>query len=112
MPHVTSTLERQRVCGHGPAMRSGDVRDALLRRLARVEGQVRGLRRMIEEDRYCVDVLMQVAAARAALGRVAKILLDDHVQTCVAEAFDSGDPAEREAKIAELIEVFDRFCRP
>ena len=64
---------------------------------------------MVEADRYCVDVLLQVAAARAALDQVGKLVLGAHVETCVAAAFASGRPAEREAKLAELLEVFARF---
>jgi len=88
------------------------ARTRLARRLARIEGQVRGLRRMIEEDRYCIDVLVQIAAVRGALGRLARILLEDHVRTCVTAAFESDDAADRERKIEELLEVFDRYVEP
>jgi DNA-binding FrmR family transcriptional regulator len=78
-------------------------------RLRRVAGQVAGIERMLEDDRYCVDVLMQIAAVRAALDRVGKVVLRSHVETCVAEAFASGRPREREKKLEELLEVFARF---
>jgi CsoR family transcriptional regulator, copper-sensing transcriptional repressor len=76
-------------------------------RLARIEGQVRGLVRMIDDDRYCIDVITQVQAVRAALARVERLVLQDHVGHCVADAVASGDQAERERKIEELINVID-----
>ncbi len=78
-------------------------------RLARIAGQVAGIQRMVEEERYCVDVLLQVAAVRAALDRVGKLVLTGHVETCVADAFASGKPRERREKMDELLEVFARF---
>jgi DNA-binding FrmR family transcriptional regulator len=78
-------------------------------RLARIAGQVAGIQRMVEEDRYCVDVLLQIAAVRAALDGVGKLVLGQHVDTCVAEAFASGSPRDRRRKRDELLEVFSRF---
>ena len=69
-----------------------------------------GLERMIEEDRYCVDILLQVAAARAALDGMGKVLLNGHIETCVTDAIASGRPKERKRKIAELMEVFSKFA--
>jgi DNA-binding FrmR family transcriptional regulator len=92
-------------------MMDPETRDQVDRRLKRIAGQVAGIQRMVTDDRYCVDILMQVAAVRAALGKVSQLVLDSHIQTCVSEAFESGDPSDREAKIAELIRVFDRNCR-
>ena len=80
-------------------------------RLKGVSGQVEGLQRMIEEDRYCVDVLTQISAVRAALAKIGKVMLESHIQTCVKEAFDGRDPANRAAKIEELVKVFDKNCR-
>ena len=77
-------------------------------RLSRVAGQVAGVQRMVEDDRYCVDVLMQIAAVRAALGKVSKLLLESHIETCVVGAFDSDDAEDRAAKIAELMRIFDK----
>lgn len=77
-------------------------------RLKRISGQVAGIQRMVDEDRYCVDVLTQISAARAALAKVSKILLESHINTCVTRAFDSRDEADRQAKMAELIRIFDR----
>jgi CsoR family transcriptional regulator, copper-sensing transcriptional repressor len=83
------------------------TKDELQRRLARIEGQVRGISKMVEEDRYCIDVVTQVSAARAALDKVALGLLDDHARTCVLDA--EGD--ERERRTEELMEVVGRLVR-
>jgi DNA-binding FrmR family transcriptional regulator len=87
-----------------------DTREQARRRVRRIAGQVAGIERMIEEDRYCVDVLLQVAAVRAALDGLGKQLLSAHVETCVADAFASGRPKERKEKAAELMEVFAKFA--
>ena len=84
---------------------------ALVRRLHRIEGQVRGIERMVEEDRYCIDVLTQIAAVNTALESLAFRILDDHVNHCVAGALASGDPAEADAKSKELLEAVHRFSR-
>ena len=86
-----------------------ETRTGAALRLRRIRGQVEGLERMIDEDRYCVDVLHQVAAVRAALDGVGKLLLRSHVETCVAEAIRSGRARERDEKIDELLEVFARL---
>jgi DNA-binding FrmR family transcriptional regulator len=78
-------------------------------RLKRIAGQVVGIQRMVDEDRYCVDVLLQIAAVRAALDQVGKLMLGAHVETCVADAFASGSAGERRKKTGELLEVFSRF---
>ena len=78
------------------------------RRLNRIEGQVRGLQKMVDEDRYCIDVLTQVSAAKAALESVALLLLADHTETCVADAIRSGDG---EAKVKELNSAVERLVR-
>ena len=80
------------------------------RRLRRIAGQVAGLQRMLAEERYCVDVLLQVAAVRAALGEVGKVVLASHVETCLTDALRSSGPRERRAKLDELMEVFSRYC--
>jgi DNA-binding FrmR family transcriptional regulator len=79
--------------------------------LKRIEGQVRGVLRMIEQDRYCVDVLTQVSAVRAALHKVEAQILRDHVSHCVAGAFVSGDPADQRTKVEELVETISRMTR-
>lgn len=86
---------------HEPAYKA-----QLLRRLARIEGQVRGIRRLVEEDAYCVDVLVQISAARAALQAAGLSLLDRHVRTCVASAIKMERADE---SIKELIDVVKRF---
>jgi DNA-binding FrmR family transcriptional regulator len=91
-------------------MRS-EIKPASLRRLKRIEGQVRGLSRMIEEDRYCIDIITQIAAARAALRRVEEEILRDHVAHCVDDAITSGNRAEQRRKIAELMDVIGRADR-
>jgi CsoR family transcriptional regulator, copper-sensing transcriptional repressor len=83
----------------------------LLKRLARAEGQVRGVARMIEEDRYCIDILTQLAAVDTALESVALEILDDHVKHCVAGAIASGDDAEAAVKIDELLAAVRRFAK-
>lgn len=77
-------------------------------RLARVEGQVRGLAQMVEKDRYCIDVITQVRAARAALGKIEQVILSDHLGSCVEAAIVSGDPEQQRSKVAELIDVLGR----
>ncbi|MCF8478510.1 MAG: metal-sensitive transcriptional regulator [Pseudolabrys sp.] len=82
-----------------------------LKRLKRIEGQVRGLARMVEEDRYCIDVVTQIAAVRAALRKVEEEILRDHVAHCVEHAIKSGDKADQRQKIAELMDVMGRAAR-
>ena len=77
-----------------------------LGRLRKIEGQVRGVQRMIEADRYCVDVLTQMRAIRRALAKVEEQVLAEHVRSCVADAVRSGDERDREDKLQELMEVF------
>lgn len=88
-----------------------DARTAALARLKKISGQVDGLVRMLEQDRYCVDVLLQIAAVQSALGRVGEIVLGSHVETCVAEAFERGDARSRRAKTDELMDVFSRYAQ-
>ncbi|HEY7297474.1 MAG TPA: metal-sensitive transcriptional regulator [Xanthobacteraceae bacterium] len=88
-----------------------DIKASSLRRLKRIEGQVRGLSRMVEEDRYCIDVITQIGAARAALRRAEEEILRDHVAHCVDNAIASGNQAEQRRKIAELMEVIGRADR-
>lgn len=87
------------------------TKPAVLKRLNRVEGQVRGLARMVEEDRYCIDVVTQISAVRAALRRVEEEILRDHVGHCVQHAIDSGDKTQQRKKIAELVETLSRTSR-
>jgi DNA-binding FrmR family transcriptional regulator len=86
-------------------------KDALTKRLHRIEGQVRGIERMVAEDRYCIDILTQIGAVSTALERVAFAILDDHVQHCVAGALASGDAREAQAKAEELLRAVHRFAK-
>lgn len=81
----------------------------LVQRLKRAEGQLAAIRRMVEDDQPCVDVLLQIAAVRGALGKVGQLLLRTHVQTCVTDALRSGDESARAEQVDELIDVFARF---
>ena len=96
--------------GSYPGMQS-DVKASSLKRLSRIEGQVRGLARMVEDDRYCIDIVTQIAAVRAALRRVEEEILRDHVAHCVEHAIRSGDADEQRKKISELMDVFSRTER-
>ena len=83
----------------------------LLNRLSRIEGQVRGVARMVEEDRYCIDVLTQLQAVRAALSRVETEMLKDHLSHCIEAAITGGDVAEQRQKASELIELLERSAK-
>jgi DNA-binding FrmR family transcriptional regulator len=82
---------------------------ALLARLGRVEGQARAISRMLDEDRDCVDVLLQISAAQGALGKIGEVLLASHIEHCVSEAFESGDEEARTRSISELMDIFGRY---
>jgi DNA-binding FrmR family transcriptional regulator len=88
-----------------------DNKEALTKRLHRIEGQVRGIERMVENDRYCIDILTQIAAVNTALESLAFKILDDHVKHCVADALRSGDPAQAQEKSDELLAAVHRFSR-
>ena len=86
-------------------------KDALVKRLHRIEGQVRGIERMVEDDRYCIDILTQIAAVNTALEAVALKILDEHVRHCVAGALTSGDETDAATKTDELLQAVQRFAR-
>jgi CsoR family transcriptional regulator, copper-sensing transcriptional repressor len=88
-----------------------EAKTSSLRRLNRIEGQVRGLVRMVEADRYCIDIMTQIAAVRAALRRAEEEILEDHVAHCVEHAIASGDKREQRRKVNEIIEVLGRAER-
>jgi DNA-binding FrmR family transcriptional regulator len=104
VPGVTSTSPAA-AYGYAP------YKDQLQKRLARIEGQVRGVSRMIEEDRYCIDILTQLGAIDTALEAVALKVLEEHVQHCVAGAIASGDREDADEKIRELVEAVQRFAK-
>ena len=87
------------------------TKEQVLKRLKRIEGQVRGLSRMVEEDRYCIDVITQISAVRAALKRAEEEILKDHVAHCVEHAIQSGDAEDQRRKVAELMDVLVRTER-
>ena len=88
-----------------------EAKTASLRRLKRIEGQVRGLARMVEDDRYCIDIVTQIGAVRAALRKVEEEVLRDHVAHCVEGAIASGNKGQQRRKIIELMNVFGRADR-
>lgn len=88
-----------------------EAKSSVLKRLKRIEGQVRGLVRMVDEDRYCIDVVTQISAVRAALRRAEEEVLKDHLGHCVEHAIMSGDKTDQRQKIAELMDVFSRAER-
>lgn len=92
-------------------MAHGYEKEPLIKRLHRIEGQVRGIERMVEDDRYCIDIITQISAVNTALESLAFKILDDHVKHCVAGALASGDEKEAAAKSSELLEAVHRFAR-
>jgi CsoR family transcriptional regulator, copper-sensing transcriptional repressor len=86
-------------------------RDALVKRLHRIEGQVRGIEKMVVDDRYCIDILTQIGAVTTALESLGFVILDEHVKHCVAGALASGDAGEAQAKAEELLEAVHRFAK-
>lgn len=83
---------------------------ALVTRLNRIEGQVRGIRRMVQEPRLCIELLQQLAAAEAALNRISLVVFRFHVENCVPDGIARGDP-ERSQRLSELVDIFDRFTK-
>ncbi len=90
---------------------NAETKRKALGRLRRIQGQVQGLQRMIGDDAYCVDILLQISAVQGALEQVRKLLLGRHVESCVADAVRSGSRGERQKKVDELLDVFARFGR-
>jgi DNA-binding FrmR family transcriptional regulator len=83
---------------------------AIVTRLNRIEGQIRGIRRMVQEPRLCLEILQQLAAAEAAMNRISLAVLKFHVEKCVPEGVEQGEP-ERSKRLAELVDIFDRFAK-
>lgn len=92
--------------GHGPGPRA-----AIVNRLKRIEGQVAGVGRMVEDERYCIDILTQLQAVKAALSKVEDAILADHAAHCVAAAIKSGDADDQRAKFSELVELIGKVKR-
>ncbi len=89
-------------------MLDAETKQRALSRLRRIEGQVQGVQRMVEEDKYCVDIMLQVSAIQGALEQVSKILMHRHIESCVMDTMKAGSAQERSRKIDELISVFSR----
>ena len=98
------------MCGVYRLMLDTSQQQAIVTRLNRIEGQVRGIRRMVEEPRLCVEILQQLAAAEAALNRISLAVVKAHVEKCVPEGIDLGE-AERKRRLDELVAIFDRFSK-
>jgi DNA-binding FrmR family transcriptional regulator len=96
--------------GYSETMLDPSQQQALVTRLNRIEGQIRGIRRMVQEPRRCIDILQQLAAAEAAMNRVSAAILTFHVSKCVPEGAAHGDE-ERSRQLGELVDIFDRFLR-
>ena len=94
-------------CCEKMKMRTDDEKNALINRLARIEGQVRGIKQMLLEDKYCVDILTQTSATSSALNSFAKEILESHIRSCVAEGVRQGD----DEKVEELIRTIERFIK-
>lgn len=94
-------------CCHRTKERSEEEYKSLINRLSRIEGQIRGIKRMVEEDAYCIDILIQVAAANAALNSFNKVLLSEHIRTCVANDIKEG----REETVEELVETLQKLMK-
>lgn len=94
-------------CCEKKKMRTDEEKRALINRLSRIEGQVRGIKQMLEEDKYCIDILTQTSATSSALNSFAKEILESHIRSCVSEGVKNGD----DEKIEELIYAIERFVR-
>jgi DNA-binding FrmR family transcriptional regulator len=88
-----------------------ELKEQALQRLARIEGQIRGLRRMVEDERYCGDVLVQVASVHEALRGVGKLLMRNHLRHCITDALSSGDERDREEAYAEVLDLMYKHAR-
>lgn len=106
---MNDSAAAQETAGHSHGY-SGD-KARLLARLSRIEGQVRGIARMIEDDKYCIDVLTQISATNSGLENVALVLLEDHLSHCVVDAARSGSPAEAEQKVTEAADAIRRLVK-
>ena len=90
-------------------MLNAETKGKALTRLKRIEGQVQGIQRMVEEEKYCVDILLQLSAVQGAVEQVQKLVLAQHIESCVSDAIRSGNARDRQKKVDELLEVFSRF---
>lgn len=86
-------------------------KEAIIKRLNRIEGQVKGIQKMVEDERYCVDILVQISAIRSAINRVGNIILENHIKGCVSNSIKDGDTQESEELISELMETINKFTK-
>lgn len=86
-------------------------KQALIKRLNRIEGQVKGVQKMIEDERYCVDILVQISAIRSAINKVGNIILENHIKGCVTNSIKKGDENEFEESISELMDIINKFIK-
>jgi DNA-binding FrmR family transcriptional regulator len=110
MTNVPAALGEREFGDEPLSMLELSEQQALLTRLNRVEGQIRGIRRMVQEPRPCIEILQQLAAAEAALNRISLAIFKHHVETCVTEALSKGE-SERRKEMSELVDIFDRFAK-
>ena len=86
-------------------------KEALIRRLKRIEGQVKGIQNMVDEERYCVDILIQISAIRSAINKVGTIILENHIKGCVSDSLHHGDAKITENTINELMSTINKFTK-
>ncbi|MGI9018246.1 MAG: metal-sensitive transcriptional regulator [Euzebya sp.] len=109
---TTAVSDGRRTSYHDePGYVVSDDKDALLKRLKRIEGQVRGVHRMVDEGTYCIDVLTQVTAVKRALEKVSLLLVEDHLRSCVMDAARAGDEEDAEAHLAEVTNAIGRLLK-
>jgi len=116
VPQNGSSTNSSSTCGSGSSERKAvgvddEIKASNLRRLSRIEGQIRGIQRMIEDDRYCADILTQVSSAQEALRAVARALMRNHLSHCATHAFTTGSAQEREAMYDELLDIIYKNAR-
>ena len=104
--NTIKSMDKENCCGHTKVRTEKEHKD-LMNRLSRIEGQVRGIRRMVEEDAYCIDIINQVAAANAALNSFTKVILADHIHTCVTEDVQAGSSE----KVDELVKTLQKLMK-
>lgn len=86
-------------------------KETIIKRLNRIEGQVKGIQKMVEDERYCVDILVQISAIRSAINRVGNIILENHIKGCVSNSIKEGETQESEELISELMETINKFTK-
>ena len=86
-------------------------KEAIIKRLNRIEGQVKGIQKMVEDERYCVGILVQISAIRSAINKVGNIILENHIKGCVSNSIIEGDKQESEELISELMEIINKFIK-